>query len=229
GYTQYFANLTAIAEAEEAAAAASAAGAGGGAVVSNDGELDVEGGKGGKGGKKPKDGKGGKGGKGGDSPKHGGGGGGEFKYEIEYSTFNDSRGFALPDLTVRSFLGLAHRIGRARGGISSFGAESWDLEVDDDEEVDEEEEGGERGVVEKAWDWLSTTTADTTDEGVDAEGEGGGVDAQGKKKKKKKHGKKGGKKKKKRERTWRVFVNRAFVGTGAEEGMGGSSVEREEL
>lgn len=46
--------------------------------------------------KKPKDGK--------PHPK-------EFKYEVEYSTFNDSE-FKLQDMTVRSYLKLAHRIGQ---------------------------------------------------------------------------------------------------------------------
>jgi endopolyphosphatase len=46
--------------------------------------------------KKPKDGK--------PHPK-------EFTYEVEYSTFNDSE-FKLQDMTVRSYLKLAHRIGQ---------------------------------------------------------------------------------------------------------------------
>jgi endopolyphosphatase len=46
--------------------------------------------------KKPKDGK--------PHPK-------EFTYEVEYSTFNDSK-FKLQDMTVRSYLKLAHRIGQ---------------------------------------------------------------------------------------------------------------------
>ncbi|KFY19273.1 hypothetical protein V491_04516, partial [Pseudogymnoascus sp. VKM F-3775] len=160
GYTQYFANLTRIAEGEAAAAAAAAT------ADSNNAGLDAEGGKG-------KKGKGGKGDKDKDKPKDGG----EFKYEIEYTTFNDSKGFALPDLTVRSFLGLAHRIGRAKGGISGFGAFETDLDFDDDDE--EEDDEGEKGLVEKAWDWLSTDR-DHED-----------VDAQGKTKKKKNKGKKG--------------------------------------
>ncbi|KFY73800.1 hypothetical protein V499_06126 [Pseudogymnoascus sp. VKM F-103] len=185
GYTQYFANLTRIAEAEAAADAA--------AAVADSNSVDVSGdGKG-------KNGKGGKGGK--DKPK---GDGGEFKYEIEYTTFNDSKGFALPDLTVRSFLGLAHRIGRAKGGISSF-AEVDDAEVDT--EVDAEDDEEEAGLVDKAWSWLSGSE----DDGVDAEG-----------KKMKNNGKKG--KGKKSERAWKVFVNRAFVGTGAEKGMGSNGV-----
>lgn len=183
GYTQYFANLTAIAEADAAVAA------------TNSDDMDGLGGKG----KKGKGGKGGKGDK--DKPK----GDGEFKYEIEYTTFNDSKGFALPDLTVRSFLALAHRIGRAKGGISSLDAAG--LDVDDDEVEEDEDEDEERGVVEKAWDWVSGSS--------DGNGDGEDVDAQGKKKKKKNK-----KKHKKRERAWRLFVNRAFVGTGAEEGMG---------
>lgn len=177
GYTQYFANLTAIAEAEAAA--------------DFDESVDVEGGTG----------KGGKGGK--DKPK----GGGKFKYEIEYTTFNDSKGFALPDLTVRSFLGLASRIGRAEGGISRFDIDSLD-EVDDDEveAEDEEEEEEEVGLVDTVRNWFSGHDEDVEEQ-------------QGKKKRKQK-----------RERAWRVFVNRAFVGTGAEEGMGGTKArEVEEL
>ncbi|KFY85090.1 hypothetical protein V500_08718, partial [Pseudogymnoascus sp. VKM F-4518 (FW-2643)] len=163
GYTQYFANLTAIAEADAAAAA------------TNSDDMDIEGGKG----KKDNGGKGGK-----DKPK----GDGEFKYEIEYTTFNDSKGFALPDLTVRSFLGLAHRIGRAKGGISSLDAAGLDI---DDEEDDEDEEGEdeEAGLLSKTRSWLSS--------GGDGDGEA--IDAQGKKKEKEKNNKKH----KKRERAWR--------------------------
>ncbi|OBT49810.1 hypothetical protein VE04_10140 [Pseudogymnoascus sp. 24MN13] len=184
GYTQYFANLTRIAEAEAAAHAA--------AAVADSNSVDVSGdGKG-------KNGKGGKGEK--DKPKHGEGG--EFKYEIEYTTFNDSKGFALPDLTVRSFLGLAHRIGRAKGGISSF-AEGDTAEVDAEVDAEEDEEEAGLGPVEKAWSWLSGSEP-KSGEGVDAEGKKG--------------------KGKKSERAWKVFVNRAFVGTGAEEGMGSNGV-----
>ncbi|OBT76551.1 hypothetical protein VF21_05418 [Pseudogymnoascus sp. 05NY08] len=209
GYTQYFANLTRIAEAEEAAASAATEDTTGFAVG-----ADSEGGKG-------KKDKGGKGGKGGKEPKHGEGG--EFKYEIEYTTFNDSKGFALPDLTVRSFLGLAHRIGRAEGGVSSFAAaagsaEVGTAEVDGDAEggAEEDEDEGDLGLVEKAWSWLSGS--ESGDDAVDAEG----------KKNKTEKGKKG--KNRKSERAWKVFVNRAFVGTGAEEGMGSNGVrEGEEL
>ncbi|KFX86452.1 hypothetical protein V490_09074, partial [Pseudogymnoascus sp. VKM F-3557] len=137
GYTQYFANLTAISEAEAAA----------------------------EGGGKGDKGKGGKGGK--DKPK----GDGEFKYEIEYSTINDTKGFALPDLTVRSFLSLAHRIGRAKGGISSFSSMDSLDDEDDVEEQDEDEE--ERGLVDTVRNWFS------------AEANEEDVDTQGKKKKKK--------------------------------------------
>ncbi|ELR09358.1 Phosphate metabolism transcription is regulated by PHO system [Pseudogymnoascus destructans] len=203
GYTQYFANLTRMAEAEAAADAAAAA--------TNSNGVDVEGGG------KGKNGKGGKGGK--DKPKHGDGG--EFKYEIEYTTFNDSKGFALPDLTVRSFLGLAHRIGRAKGGISSFGAMESAEEVDAEAGAEVDAEAGAkedevRGLVERVRNWFSDD-----DEDVEAEGKK-------KKKKKKKNGK--GKKgeNKKRERAWKVFVNRAFVGTGAEERMGSSGVSERE-
>ncbi|OBT64569.1 hypothetical protein VE03_06347 [Pseudogymnoascus sp. 23342-1-I1] len=182
GYTQYFANLTAIAEAEAEAAAVDA---------DDSDDVDVSDDKG-------KKGKGGKGGK--DKPKPNPGGG-EFKYEIEYTTFNDSKGFALPDLTVRSFLGLAHRIGRAKGGISGFGLDG--AEADDGvDEVDEDEGEKDVGLLDRAWEYMSRSDG------------GEEVDAEGKKKKK------DGKKHKKRERAWKVFVNRAFVGTGAEEGMG---------
>jgi endopolyphosphatase len=36
----------------------------------------------------------------------------KFKFEVEYSTFSDSKGFKLQDMTVRSYLRLAHRIGK---------------------------------------------------------------------------------------------------------------------
>ena len=64
----------------------------------------------------------------------------KFHYEVEYSTFNDSKGYNLDDLTVRSYLKLAHRIGRyeeekGKGGKKNFWMDSEDEngEEDDDE------------------------------------------------------------------------------------------------
>ena len=95
-YTQYFANLTRI------------NGDFSSTDPSNDDSIDEERWKEGKyHGRKPRHDKNGK------HPA-------SFKYEIEYSTLNDSV-FHLTDLTVRSWLDLAAQIGEYR--------EKWDLEV----------------------------------------------------------------------------------------------------
>ena len=123
----------------------------------------------------------------------------EFTFEVEYNTRNDST-YYLPDLTVRSWLGLAARIGK-------FKPEKGDILPSADEsrtslqsEKPPSSEHGERDQPE-----------------LD-------VEKEGKKKHKKKHKKHKKKKKKKKHgkrkiinRTWYAFVERAYVGTLEEE------------
>ncbi|KAF2108544.1 Metallo-dependent phosphatase-like protein [Lophiotrema nucula] len=116
-----------------------------------------------------------------------------FAFELEYMTGDDKNGFGLRDLTVRSYVRLARRIGAHGKG------EGKSLAIEDQEEVEEEEE--------ENWD----LEADEVEE----DEEKGEVEADGKKKHKKHKKKKKKKKKKKgkKNHTWYTFVKRAFVGT----------------
>ncbi|KAH6898880.1 Metallo-dependent phosphatase-like protein [Thelonectria olida] len=111
----------------------------------------------------------------------------EFKFEIEYSTFTD-KVYKLRDLTVRSYLKLAYRIGKQ------------ELKIPLTEDVSEYE--NELYLLEKEDD---VTEDDVED---DAEDQDDHVDSQGKKKKKKKK-----KPKEKLNKVWREFLMRAFVST----------------
>ncbi|KAI0408899.1 Metallo-dependent phosphatase-like protein [Xylaria palmicola] len=121
----------------------------------------------------------------------------EFSFEVEYTTFDDEI-YGLDDLTVKSFVRLAHRIGQASEkskskfkstSISSTDDSTTTAAATDDGAVDEyEEEEDEREESEESEDG-------------DLVAEGG---------KKKKHGKK---KKKKARRTWLHFLEHAFVST----------------
>lgn len=106
-----------------------------------------------------------------------------FEFEVEYSTFTDKL-FKLTDLTVRSYVKLARRIGQkhVKGKGMFEGLERG--ESDDEEDYDEED-------FEEDADEVSD---DETDVDVD--------------------GKKGGKKKKrKKNKVWLHFLDHAFVGT----------------
>ena len=117
----------------------------------------------------------------------------KFRFEVEYDTKTDKR-YALEDLTVRSFVDLARRIGegdgKGKGKASLYRDGEGEEEVEEGEEEEEEVEetkvkGGKKG---------------------------------GKKKKKK--GKKGKGKGGSKNKTWLTFVNRAFVGTLDEKELG---------
>ncbi|KAH6685264.1 Metallo-dependent phosphatase-like protein [Plectosphaerella plurivora] len=115
-----------------------------------------------------------------------------FAYQVEYSTFTDKI-FKLKDLTVRSYVKLAYRIGQTSLGKSDF-EDLEDFEDDDDEDdiLDDEED--------------SETSDDVQDEDGDVESEGtkGGQRGKGK-------GKKG--KKRKQNKVWLHFLDHAFVST----------------
>lgn len=123
-----------------------------------------------------------------------------FKYKVEYSTFNDTI-YQLEDLTVRSYIKLAHRIGQYKPGKGSVMEESDDTSADDIDEVDE----------------LDDDELDSGDEIGD--GDDDEVKGQGEKDKKKKTKEKKKKhdRQKKRNKVWLRFVKRAFVGTLDEE------------
>jgi endopolyphosphatase len=209
GYTQYFANLTHINNDAENLQSLEAS-----AKEVDDEDIEPEGWHPGKHkGKKPKKDK--------PEPK-------KFSYEIEYSTFNDS-GFKLEDMTVKSYLKLAHRIGRYDENIAAFDEEDG---TDDDQpdELDDEEtalslsqkllsafENMVLGVEEvfssvgklcnlanpsKSLDIFSQNSATDTDD----------VDPT---KKRRKHSKKHNKKKHHKSnhnKVWLVFIKRAFIG-----------------
>lgn len=65
----------------------------------------------------------------------------EFRYEVEYETRGD-KFFKLPDLTVRSFLKLAYRIGG--GEVKGLEFEGEDEDDDDDEEEQDDEVDADR-------------------------------------------------------------------------------------
>jgi endopolyphosphatase len=115
-----------------------------------------------------------------------------FKFKVEYSTFNDSI-YKLPDLTVRNYIKLAHRIGQYKPGKGDSIAEviRYGDNTGDVEDVHNE-------------DHESHNYDDNdTDEAYDAMG--------------KKHRKKNHHKQKEKNKVWLRFVHRAFVGTLDEE------------
>ncbi|KAI1447676.1 Endopolyphosphatase [Annulohypoxylon stygium] len=108
----------------------------------------------------------------------------EFNYQVEYTTFDDKI-YKLKDLTVRSFLRLAHRIGETSAESTGLSEEYEDY--DDEEVADNEVEDVE-----------STDEEEDSDNDLEAE----------KKKKKKKGGHK-----MKNTKIWLHFLKHAFVST----------------
>ncbi|RFU75580.1 vacuolar endopolyphosphatase [Trichoderma arundinaceum] len=68
-------------------------------------------------------------------PKHGKPNPREFQYEVEYSTFDDKI-YKLPDLTVRSFLKLAYKMGQKDSGGKSKALDAYDEDADSESEED---------------------------------------------------------------------------------------------
>jgi endopolyphosphatase len=119
-----------------------------------------------------------------------------FNFEVEYSTANDTV-YRLQDLTVRSWLELAERIGR--NAIKEADVQVMDEESDKDQ--------------------YDAHETDDIDEENDSEGDD---NAEAKKHdNKKKHKKKKGKstKKKMRNHVWKTFVRRVFVGAKPDEDL----------
>ncbi|KAI1097993.1 Endopolyphosphatase [Jackrogersella minutella] len=112
----------------------------------------------------------------------------EFTFEVEYTTFDDKI-YKLKDLTVRSLLRLAHRIGKTS-------AES--IEPDNDYELDDDDEDG-NDDIDNAKDEQSSEDEDESDNGLEVE-----------KKKKKKKGKGH---KMRNTKIWLHFLKHAFVST----------------
>ncbi|KAK3061209.1 hypothetical protein LTS18_006784, partial [Coniosporium uncinatum] len=147
-----------------------------------------------------------------------------FRYEVEYTTYNDSV-YALRDLSVRSYLDLARRIGdsakgkgKGKGGKRSAIWEAVDATVDDEVGGDAGDGGSWNEQYDDDDDYDDDENDDNDrhhddheDEDVDAE-----VEEQRITKKKPKHGKKHDKKKHRKHRKamtklWYTFVKRAYV------------------
>ena len=128
----------------------------------------------------------------------------EFKFDIEYATYDDKL-YNLTDLTVRSFVELAYRMGKtAKAKTAELLLPGGDIDHDLDDFDVEEPEGHDL-------DELRHDMPEPNDEEDTDEPEADGVEAEKKKKKKgKKHKKKKGKKPNK---TWLHFLRHAFVGT----------------
>ncbi|KOS20601.1 Endopolyphosphatase [Escovopsis weberi] len=136
-------------------------------------------------------------------PKHGAPRPLSFEYQVEYSTFND-KFYKLPDLTMRSYLKLAYRMGQKIKKTAD--------EIIPSEFVDDDWFEGEDGQA----DETDAATNDAQAIELGQEGEIPSADIEdvgelGKKKKKKK--KKNKKKEKEKNKIWLHFLQRAFVGT----------------
>ncbi|KAI1468913.1 Endopolyphosphatase [Daldinia caldariorum] len=145
----------------------------------------------------------------------------QFAFEVEYTTFDDKI-YKLKDLTVRSLLRLAHRIGQTSGdGDDAKGlvvAEqdpegNYNDDDDDDSAGDGEYEAEEDSEVEDSGSELELESDEDDNDNEEGEEEVE-VEKKNKKKgkgKKKKHGK--GHKKRKDTKVWLHFLRHAFVST----------------
>ncbi|CAJ2501600.1 Uu.00g044530.m01.CDS01 [Anthostomella pinea] len=136
----------------------------------------------------------------------------KFAFEVEYSTFDDKI-YKLKDLTVKSFVDLAHRIGKASAKSKAL--------VKDDPESNKEASEQE---LESA-DALEDSESEEGEDGLEHNDDDDELDSELEVERKKKH--KGHKKKKKKHgkgrKTWLHFLNHAFVSTRSKqelEGMG---------
>lgn len=124
----------------------------------------------------------------------------DFSFEVEYSTFKDGL-YKLDDLTVRSFVDLAYRLGQVSSESTNIASSS------DEGETDSEDEAGD--MVEDETD--SESGGESDDESNDD------VGAEKHKKKKGKKGKKKHGKKKAHTKIWLHFLKHAFVSTLSED------------
>ena len=133
----------------------------------------------------------------------------EFKFEVEYDTRNESV-FKLPDLTVRSYLDLASRIGHYKPKKGDHF---------DDQNTNAEQitlTGGSTSIAKK----LQSNRKRETQDSKIAVNKKHKKDKDKKEKKKKKKKKKKDKKKRKAiNRVWFTFVRRAFVGARTDQDL----------
>lgn len=130
----------------------------------------------------------------------------EFQFDVEYTTYDDKL-YNLTDLTVRSFVELAYRMGKtAKAKTAELLLPGGDI-VDDLDDLDVEELET-HDLDERRHDMSESNDEEISDESEvrdDVEAE--------KKKKGKKDKKKKKKKGKKPNKTWLHFLRHAFVGT----------------
>lgn len=132
----------------------------------------------------------------------------KFVFKVEYDTKTD-KAFALKDLTVRSWVDLAGRIGRHRFCRDDDGTEEV-AEGSGDQDVDADAYDGDMGSLDKGLDTGLTPSRSTRTERADSK----------KHKKHRKHKKhKKHKKRKAINKTWFAFVSRAFVSTRDEDDL----------
>ncbi|KAF2866720.1 Metallo-dependent phosphatase-like protein [Massariosphaeria phaeospora] len=122
-----------------------------------------------------------------------------FGFEVEYDTKADKAG-GLRDLTVRSYVDLARRIGRGQSATAGYG-------------VEEEEELDEMNADDLYDSDIEEGSDDEEEEEEEEEEEDTDQDTKNNKKKKHHKGKKHRKHKHGRNSAWFTFVKRAFVGT----------------
>jgi len=138
----------------------------------------------------------------------------EFRFEVEYATSTDKK-YKLKDLTVRSFVDLARRIGRGSPKSKELGEDVFEDE-DVDNDYDSSDDEYDNGDI--ADDNVDEDDEDESEDETD-------VETLGKKHKHKK-------KKHIKNSTWFTFVQRAFVGTMDPheiEGVFGAQVEDAEI
>jgi endopolyphosphatase len=138
----------------------------------------------------------------------------EFKFEVEYSTFDDKY-YKLRDMTVMEYVKLAYRLSRKKIKGKAIDAEDFDFEVDEDASGSDSEDGEDPGLELRD---EREVDEDSEDEEVQDEDLADG-EARAEKKKGKKHKKKKKKKKHHKNKAWKEFLDRAFVSTLSEEDL----------
>ena len=137
----------------------------------------------------------------------------EFKFEVEYSTFDDKY-YKLRDMTVMEYVKLAYRLSRKKIKGKAIDAGDFDFEVDEDASGSDSEDGEDPGLELRD---EGEVDEDSEDEEVQNEDLADG-EARAEKKKGKKHKKKK-KKKHHKNKAWKEFLDRAFVSTLSEEDL----------
>ncbi|KAI0482322.1 Metallo-dependent phosphatase-like protein [Xylariaceae sp. FL0804] len=143
----------------------------------------------------------------------------EFTFEVEYSTFDDKT-YKLKDLTVKSLLNLAHRIGKASAKSHSLLEEDYEQEEPIPAEMKELLEAEVPDEIED----LDDDDDEEEEEDEDEDSLNGELETEGKHKdkKKKKKGDKHKKKKKKHHKgrkVWLHFLKHAFVSTKSKKAL----------